>query len=95
MANGNFTFPKEMSVRCTTYPSIGKKEIMCTNLENTTRLAMEESLHRWEESLPENYCRLDERYEPCKGGIPLPYDPTIPPVKVGPPVNVTYEIGFV
>jgi len=61
------------------------------DLVNTTRLALEESLHRWEESLPKNYCRLDERYEPCQGGIPLPYDPTIPPVKVGPPANVTYE----
>lgn len=60
--------------------------------ENVTRLGMEQRLQQWEDTLPKNYCRLDERYEPCKGGIPLAYDPTIPPVKLGPPMNVTYEV---
>ena len=61
-------------------------------VENATSVALQETLREWEKTLPKNYCRLDERYEPCRKGIPLPFSATIPPSKMGPPEKVSYEI---
>ena len=60
-------------------------------VENTTSAALQEALRQWEATLPTNYCRLDERYEPCRKGVPLSFNASIPPNKMRPPENVPYE----
>ncbi len=62
-----------------------------SEVENATSAALQDVLRQWESTLPTNYCRLDERYEPCRKGIPLPFNASIPPTKMGPPKNVPYE----
>ena len=62
-----------------------------SDVENATSAALQDVLRQWESTLPANYCRLDERYEPCRKGIPLPFNASLPPTKMGPPKNVPYE----